>query len=84
MKLDHTARKSSSQTHQQLVVKNGKKLSEEADSYVVQSGDSLYTLSKRFGLSIEEIKKRNGLHTSSLRVGQILFLQKSERRWRKR
>jgi peptidoglycan endopeptidase LytE len=81
MKRDDTARKSSSQTDQQFVVKNGKKLSAEADSYVVQSGDSLYTISKRVGLSIEEIKKRNGLHTSSLRIGQILFLQKSERRW---
>ena len=79
--LDEAVRKSSSQTAKQLVVKNGKKLSEEADSYVVQAGDSLYSISKRIGFSIEEIKERNGLHTSSLRIGQILFLPKSESRW---
>jgi cell wall-associated NlpC family hydrolase len=80
-KLDEAARKSSSQPTKTLAVKNGKKLSGEADSYVVQSGDSLYNISKKVGLSIEEIKKRNGLHTSTLKIGQVLLLPKSESRW---
>jgi cell wall-associated NlpC family hydrolase len=80
-KLDEAARKSLSQTDKQLAAKNVKKLSEGADSYVVQSGDSLYTISKKVGLSIEEIKKRNGLHTSTLKIGQTLLLAKSERKW---
>ena len=79
-KLNEASRKSSSQTDKKLAVKNGKKLSEGADSYVVQSGDSLYTISKKVGFSIEEIKKRNALHTTSLKIGQTLLLPKSESR----
>lgn len=48
----------------------------EMDSYVVQKGDSLYNISKKVGLSTEEIIKRNGLPTSALKVGQILLLPK--------
>jgi LysM repeat protein len=48
----------------------------EMDSYVVQKGDSLYNISKRVGLSTEEIIKRNGLRTSALKIGQILLLPK--------
>jgi peptidoglycan endopeptidase LytE len=79
--LKEAARKSSSQTDKQLLGKNGRTLSEETDSYVVQSGESLYTISKRVGLSIEEIKKRNNLHTTTLKIGQTLLLPKSDSRW---
>jgi peptidoglycan endopeptidase LytE len=80
-KLNEASRKCSIQTDKKLAVKNGKKLSEGADSYVVQSGDSLYTISKKVGFSIEEIKKKNALHTTSLKIGQTLLLPKSESRW---
>lgn len=46
------------------------------DSYVVQKGDSLYNISKKVGLSTDEIIKRNGLPTSALKIGQILLLPK--------
>jgi cell wall-associated NlpC family hydrolase len=52
----------------------------EMDSYVVQRGDSLFSISTKVGLPIEEIKKVNHLHTSTLNVGQILFLPKDEAR----
>lgn len=71
-KTDEVVRKSSSRI--------SKKLSGETDSYVVQKGDSLYSISKRVGLSIEEIKKMNGLQTSTLKIGQILLLPKDESR----
>jgi len=69
---DGVARKSSSRI--------SKKLSGEADSYGVQKGDSLYSISKKVGLPIEEIKKMNGLQTSTLKIGQILLLPKDESR----
>ena len=59
---------------------SAKKLSGETDSYVVQKGDSLYSISKKVGLSIEEIKKMNGLQTSTLKIGQVLLLPKDESR----
>jgi cell wall-associated NlpC family hydrolase len=48
------------------------------DSYVVQRGDSLSSISTKVGLPIEEIKKINSLHTSALKIGQILLLAKRE------
>ena len=80
-KSEEGAGKSSSQTPKKLMVKNVKKVSEETDSYIVQKGDSLSSISKKGSLSIEEIKKMNGLHTSTLKIGQVLILPRGERRW---
>ena len=55
-----------------------KRPSGAADSYVVQRGDSLFTISKRVGLPVEEIKRMNHLQTSALKTGQILLLSKDE------
>lgn len=71
-KTDEVVRKSSNRI--------SKKLSRETDSYVVQKGDSLYSISKKLGLSIEEIKKMNGLQTSTLKIDQVLLLPKDESR----
>ncbi len=54
--------------------------SEEIDLYVVQRGDSLFSISTRVGLPMEEIEEINGLQTSALKVGQVLYLRKGERR----
>jgi LysM repeat protein len=53
----------------------------ETEAYAVQRGDSLFSLSKKVGLPIEDIKNINCLHTSRLKVGQILILPKEESRW---
>jgi peptidoglycan endopeptidase LytE len=50
----------------------------EIDPYVVQRGDSLYMISRKAGLSIEEIKQINGLQTYALKIGQVLYLRKGE------
>jgi cell wall-associated NlpC family hydrolase len=55
-----------------------KQTSGAAGSYVVQRGDSLFTISKRVGLPVEEIKRMNHLQTSALKTGQILLLSKDE------
>jgi peptidoglycan endopeptidase LytE len=52
----------------------------EMDSYDVRKGDSLFSISRKVGLPIEEIKKMNNLHTSALKIGQILLLPKGESR----
>jgi LysM repeat protein len=44
------------------------------ERYIVKPGDSLYRISKRVGLSIEEIKRMNRLHSTTLKVGQVLSL----------
>ncbi len=47
-------------------------------SYVVKKGDSLHSISKKMGLSIEEIKRVNQLQTNSLVVGQTILLSNSK------
>lgn len=47
------------------------------DKYIVQNGDYLYKLSKKFGLSVEEIQKINNLKDDKIRIGQVLYLKPS-------
>ena len=68
--------KPSSQASKKLSGATVKRVSGEMDSYVVQKGDSLNSISKKVGLSTKEIMSRNGLHTSALKIGQVLALPK--------
>jgi membrane-bound lytic murein transglycosylase D len=43
-------------------------------SYVVKRGDTLTRLSEAFGVTVEELKRWNGLATSRIRVGQTLHI----------
>jgi peptidoglycan endopeptidase LytE len=51
-----------------------KKSSSESSSYVVKRGDSLSTISRKVGLSVDEIKQINHLRTNNLTAGQTLIL----------
>jgi len=54
-----------------------KRNSEETDSYVVKKGDTLSSISKKAGISVEEIKRINSLRTSALKIGQVLSFPKN-------
>lgn len=43
--------------------------------YTIQQGDTLYSLSKKYNVSVEEIKKINGLRDNGLSVGQKIKLK---------
>ena len=43
-----------------------------AGSYTVQPGDTAYSIAARFGISLQELLKRNKLSSPALRVGQVL------------
>lgn len=45
--------------------------------HVVKSGDTLYALSKKYGMSVNEIKKLNGLDSNIIVVGQSLKVKGS-------
>jgi peptidoglycan endopeptidase LytE len=77
-KVEESARKPTSPHPKKLSAETLKRTSEEMDSYVVQKGDSLYSISKKVGIPIEEIKKMNGLRSSTLKIGQILLLSEDE------
>jgi LysM repeat protein len=43
-------------------------------SYTIVSGDTLFNIAKRFGLTVELLARSNALTSDSLRVGQILTI----------
>lgn len=46
------------------------------DFYTVVSGDSLWGIAKKFGLSVDELKKLNNLENNLLMIGQVLKITK--------
>ena len=48
------------------------------DSYIVQKGDTLYSISKKMNIPIETIKKINKLDNNTLSIGQILYLNEKD------
>ncbi|MEW6144787.1 MAG: LysM peptidoglycan-binding domain-containing protein [Thermodesulfobacteriota bacterium] len=48
-----------------------------AKKYVVKKGDNLYELSKKFGLTVDELKSINNLKDSRLDIGDVLTVDVS-------
>ena len=44
--------------------------------YELKTGDSLYSISQRFGISVDDIKILNSLQTAELKLGQLLLVSK--------
>ena len=47
---------------------------EDSNTYVVKKGDTLYSIAKRFGKSVSDLISYNQLNSTSLKVGQVLYL----------
>lgn len=47
---------------------------EEENVYTVKSGDTLWSVAKKFGISVDELKKVNNLTSNSLSIGQKLVI----------
>jgi len=63
------------------VVKNGletvrKPKNYEVFTHTVQAGDTLYAISKKYMVSVEEIMRLNNLSSTNLSIGQVLNLRK--------
>jgi len=48
---------------------------DEIDKYTVIKGDTLYSLAKKFNISIEELKKKNNLTENVLSLGQSIIVK---------
>jgi len=79
-KADEASRSPSDSPPTGLSVETLRRTSGGMDSYVVRRGDSLSSISAKVGLPMEEIRRVNGLHTSALKIGQVLYLRKGEPR----
>ena len=48
------------------------------NTYVVQKGDSLYSIANKLGTTVSELKKENNLTTNTLQIGQVLRIPTKE------
>ncbi len=48
------------------------------ETYIVQKGDSLYSIAKKFGTNVETLKKLNNLTSNMLSLGQILIVKETK------
>jgi flagellum-specific peptidoglycan hydrolase FlgJ len=55
--------------------KNPEEIKDKTVLYEVQKGDTLYSISKRFMISIEDLKNRNGLKDYTISIGQKLIIK---------
>ena len=54
------------------IIKQTEPLTEEGVFYEVQKGDTLYSISKKFNVTVEELKQKNNFSDNTLSVGQKL------------
>lgn len=52
-----------------------KKSSDKPERYTVKKGDTLYNISKRFEITVEELMQLNQLKSSNIEIGQKLYLE---------
>lgn len=50
----------------------------DSNYYTVKSGDSLWSISRKYGISVNELKNANNLASNLLSVGQNLIIPKKE------
>ena len=60
---------------QELTIESKKPIDQGLTSYVVQKGDTLYSISKKFELRVEDLKQRNNLSDNALSIGQKLVVK---------
>ncbi|WP_264565297.1 glucosaminidase domain-containing protein [Flavobacterium sp. N3904] len=48
---------------------------DEASLYEIQKGDTFYSVSKKFNLTVEELKQKNNLTENTLSIGQKLIVK---------
>ena len=48
---------------------------DDVQKYTVIKGDSLYSISKKFNISIDELKKKNNLTDNTISLGQSIIVK---------
>lgn len=77
LKVANGLKSNSLQAGQRLKVPKGKDSNESATiTHTVKSGESLYIIAQKYGVSIDAIKNANGLKSNNLQKGQKLTIPK--------
>ena len=53
---------------------NNKEISNNDNTYIVKSGDSLYSIARKFNTTVDELKKINNLTSNNLSINQKLII----------
>ena len=60
---------------QELTINTKNVVNNSLGSYIVQKGDTLYSISKKFELRVEDLKQKNNLSDNTLSIGQRLLVK---------
>jgi flagellum-specific peptidoglycan hydrolase FlgJ len=60
---------------QPVAVSNAGSNSAASGTYEVQKGDTMYSISKKFSLTVDQLKQKNNLTDNALSIGQRLIVQ---------
>ena len=58
----------------QIPEKEGEKENITSNTYIIQKGDSLYQIAKKYDTTVDELKKINNLTSNTLSIGQKIIL----------
>jgi N-acetylmuramoyl-L-alanine amidase len=61
-------------TGQKLLIKDTSSSEDVGVYYTVKAGDTLYGIAKAYGLSVDDLKKMNGLKNNSISIGQKILV----------
>ncbi len=59
-------------------IENAVSFEQKSTEYVVQKGDNLYTISKKFGKTIDDLKQWNNLTDNAISLGSKIIVAKNE------
>ena len=62
-----------------VIVKDGDSTPGENISYIVQKGDNLYSIARKYDTTVNEIKRYNNLSSNLLSIGQKLVIPMMEK-----
>lgn len=48
----------------------------EVFTHIIERGDTLYGISKKYGISVDEVMRLNGLKSTNLNIGQVINIRK--------
>ncbi|RKS15139.1 glucosaminidase domain-containing protein [Flavobacterium sp. 120] len=60
---------------EELTIESRNTINQDLFSYVVQKGDTLYSISKKFDLKVDDLKQKNNLSDNTLSIGQRLMVK---------
>ena len=55
-----------------IPIRNNMDVDNQYGTYIVQSGDTLYNIAKKYGMTVSQLMAINKLESTSLKIGQVL------------